>query len=154
MNPPDAGQQPEVSAAAVLEWLLSCVLARYSYGESAWLGLDPEERSAIAEPYLPWASRLTPMVGAELRAAGLLADPAAVEQAQRDRAAVEGLLHEWTNATCQTDGAPCSWHRVAAECADELRTALAAAQPTTPDPTPPGGNLGRARWGNVTGDPR
>lgn len=40
-------------------------------------------------------------------------------------AAVEALAGEWTTATCQTDGAPCSWHRVAAECATELRAALA-----------------------------
>lgn len=42
------------------------------------------------------------------------------------RARVEALADEWTHATCQTDGAPCSWHRVSAECADELLAALAA----------------------------
>jgi hypothetical protein len=47
-------------------------------------------------------------------------------------AAVEALADEWTTATCQTDGAPCSWHRVAAECADELRAALAAVPDTAP----------------------
>ncbi|WP_232676709.1 hypothetical protein [Nocardioides sp. R-C-SC26] len=40
----------------------------------------------------------------------------------------EALLQGWTTATCQTDGAPCSWHRVSAECAAELRAALAEAR--------------------------
>ena len=43
---------------------------------------------------------------------------------QRRIDAARDLILEWTNATCQTDGAPCSWHRVAAVCAAELRVAL------------------------------
>lgn len=41
------------------------------------------------------------------------------------RERVEALRVTWTEATCQTDGAPCSWHRVSAECATELDAALA-----------------------------
>jgi hypothetical protein len=39
---------------------------------------------------------------------------------------LQRLAEGWTQATCQTDGAPCSWHRVSADCADELRALLAA----------------------------
>ena len=42
------------------------------------------------------------------------------------RGAVETLADEWEGATCQTDGAPCSWHRVAGECATDLRALLNA----------------------------
>lgn len=42
---------------------------------------------------------------------------------------VEALTVEWTTATCQTDGAPCSWHRVSAECAAELTATLSATAP-------------------------
>lgn len=44
---------------------------------------------------------------------------------------VLALADEWTHASCQTDGAPCSWHRVSAECADELRAVVAAATAET-----------------------
>ncbi len=52
---------------------------------------------------------------------------ALLDEAERLRAtlaAVAALAEEWSTATCQTDGAPCSWHRVSAECAAELRDAL------------------------------
>ena len=47
-----------------------------------------------------------------------------VDRLRATIAAVEALAEEWSTATCQTDGAPCSWHRVSAECAAELLAAL------------------------------
>jgi hypothetical protein len=69
-------QAAETDATA--EWVVSCVLARYCYGEEAWAGLDPEERNAVSEPYLPAAREIAPMlVGAFVPEAlrGLARDP-------------------------------------------------------------------------------
>ena len=62
-----------------------------------------------------------PHVAAALLASETIAQAlAAVEAVAR----VEALADEWRSATCVTDGAPCSWHRVALETADELDAAL------------------------------
>jgi hypothetical protein len=53
-----------------------------------------------------------------------------LDAAEARVAQVEELLPTWTEATCQTDGAPCSWHRVAAECAAEVRTELGEVRPS------------------------
>jgi hypothetical protein len=63
----------------------------------------------------------------ELHDAKIVAERDAVVDALADlRGAVEALAGEWQGATCQTDGAPCSWHRVAGECAADLRALLNA----------------------------
>lgn len=41
------------------------------------------------------------------------------------RARVSALARDWTQATCITDGAPCSFHRQAPGYAADLRAALA-----------------------------
>ena len=56
---------------------------------------------------------------------------AARADARREALApVLALADEWSGATCITDGAPCSWHRVAVDCATELR-AVASDPDTT-----------------------
>lgn len=59
---------------------------------------------------------------------GPVEEPPAAEPAPDLREQLVELVTSWTEATCQTDGAPCSWHRVSADCAAELRAVLDAHQ--------------------------
>jgi hypothetical protein len=132
-----AHPEPAVEATVTLTeaedvpWLLSLVLARYGYGESTWSALDPEERNAVAEPYLRAASLIAPMV------TDALARRVAAPPSEADIAAVLAdvgapmlLPHEdWCCATGCTGmhGTECPGCQCVSGMADRALTARIAA---------------------------